>query len=165
MSGEKMRVSSSSSTKQLCRGKPSDVSTKWKGSTTTSPPVHGHINLPSNTGNLIPNAYYQQFKGWYEVSHVPETDRAEEQKKFLSSFKWRHTVNTKTKCPWTAPSRPREDQRRNSNDCRLHRIIAQDKQNRSLSPEPYSNDSGPCHRHSSRCGHKHRIRSRSQNHS
>ena len=36
---------------------------------------------------------------------------------FLISFKWRHTVDPKAKRPWIAPSRPRDDQRRNYNDC------------------------------------------------
>ena len=87
-SREQMRVSNFSLTKQLRRGKPIDVSTKCKGSLTTPPPLHGHTKLPPNTGNHIPNDYYQQFKGWYEASHVSKMDHSEEQKKFLSAFKW-----------------------------------------------------------------------------
>ena len=79
--GKQMRVNNSLSTKKLRRGKPSNVPTKWKGSVTTPPPVQGNIKLPPNTYNLIPNAYYQQFKGWYEASRVPETDHSEDQKK------------------------------------------------------------------------------------
>ena len=97
-------------------GKPSDVLTKWKGSLTTPPPVQEHTNILPNTGNLIPNAYYQQLKGWYEVSCVPEIDRSEYQKKCLTAFKWQHTVDPKDKRPWTAPSRPRKYQHRNYND-------------------------------------------------
>ena len=91
--------------KQLHREKQSDVPAKWKSSPATTPQVKGHINLPPNTGNLIYNAYYQQFKGWYEASRLPEVDHSEEQKNFLNTFKWKHTVDPKAKRPWVAPSR------------------------------------------------------------
>ena len=76
MSGEQMR--NLSLTKQLCHGKSRNVPTKWKGSVATPPPVQRHIKLPPSTGSLIPNAYYQKFKGLYEASRVPETDRSED---------------------------------------------------------------------------------------
>ena len=134
-SRKQMRIGNSSSTKQLCRGKPSDVSIKLKGSITKPPPVHGKINLPPNIGNLIPNDYYQQFKGWYEASCLPERERSDEQKKFLSSFKWRHTMDPNVKRPWTAPSRPRADQRCIYDDHCLRRDRGQNKWSRSPSSD------------------------------
>ena len=62
-SRDQMSVINLSSIKQLRRGKPSDVSNKWKGSLTTPPPVQGHNKFPPTSGNLIRNAYYQQIKG------------------------------------------------------------------------------------------------------
>ena len=141
-STEKIRVSNFLSKNQLHRGKLSDVSTKWKGSLTTYPLVHGHTKLPHNIDNLLPNAYYQHFKGWYEASRVPEMERSEEQKKFLSSFKWQHNVDPKNKLPWTAPSQPREDQHRNYDDHCSGRVTGRDKWSRSPSSELCSDDSG-----------------------
>ena len=75
-SEEKMRVDNSSSAKQFCRGKQSNASlSKWKSSSTaTISKFQGSTKLLPNTGNLIPNAYYQQFKVWYEASRVQEAD-------------------------------------------------------------------------------------------
>ena len=120
-SGEQMRVGNSSSTTQLRRGETANVASAKKGSWKTPSPAQDRIKLPPNTGNLIPNAYYQQFRGWYEASRVPETDRSNEQKNFLSSFKWKHTVDPKAKRPWNPPGRPRDDQRRNYDDRRSRR--------------------------------------------
>ena len=105
-SGEKMRIDNSSSTKQIRHGKQSDVLTKWKSScTATIPKVQGHTKLPPNTGNLIPNDYYQQFKGWYEASRVQEANRSDEQKTFWSTFKWRHMIDPNAKRTWVTPNR------------------------------------------------------------
>ena len=80
--------------------------TKLKSiSTATVPKAKDSTKLPPNTGNLISNAYYQKFKGWYEASHVQEADRSDEQKVFLATFKWKHTVDPKAKHTWVAPIR------------------------------------------------------------
>ena len=73
--------------------------------------INGYIKLLPNTCNLIPNAYYQQFNGWYKASCVPEADRSEDQKEFLTFYNWRHTVDPMVKRPLIAPNRPRDDQR------------------------------------------------------
>ena len=151
-SGEQMRVGNSSSTAQLRRGKQSDAASKGRSGRNTPPPAHGHTKLPPNTGNLIPNAYYQQFKGWYEASRVPEKDRSDEQNKFLSSFKWKHTVDPKAKRPWNPPTRPRDDQRRKYDDRHSRRARGRDKRRRSPSSDSYSDDSAPSRRHRSRRG-------------
>ena len=166
-SGEKMRVGNLSSTKQLRRRKQSNVSpVKWKSScTATIPKVQGHTKLPPNTGNLIPNAYYQQFKGWYEASRVQEADRSEEQKTYLSTFKWKHTVDPKAKRPWVAPNRQRDDQRRNYDDRRSRRARGHSKRSRSPSSDSYSDDSASRPRPRSRRARRHGSRSRSQNRS
>lgn len=57
-----MRVGNVLLTAQLRRGKLSDVDGARKGSRNTPPPAHGHTKLLLDTGTLIPNACYQQFK-------------------------------------------------------------------------------------------------------
>ena len=87
---------------------------KWKSSCTTKiQKVQGHTKLSPNIGNLVPKAYYQQFKGWYEASRVQEAEHSDEQKTFLSTFKWKHTVDPKAKRTRVAPNRRNNNKRRN----------------------------------------------------
>lgn len=67
-----------------------------------------------------------------------ETDRLEEQKNYLSSFKWKHTVDPNGKCSWTTLTRPRDDQRYRYNNRRLCCAWEREKQNMSLSSNSYS---------------------------
>jgi len=51
----------------------------------------GLPKLPNNKGNLIPHSYYLQFKEWFEVMRIPETDRTADEADRIKSFKWKHT--------------------------------------------------------------------------
>jgi len=165
-SGEQMRVGNSSSTAQLRRSKTADAVPARKGSWKTPPPAQERTKMPPNTGNLVPNAYYKQFKGWYEASSVPEADRSNEQTKYLSSFKWQHTKDPKAKRPWNPPGRPREDQRRNYDDRRSRRARGGGgKRHRSPSSESYSEDDAHSRHRRSRRGRSNRNRSPSQSRS
>ena len=165
-SGDQICVSNSPLTKQLRRSKQSNMLTKWKSScTATIPKVKGHIKLPPNAGNLIPNTYHKAFKGWYEASCVQEADQSEEHKTFLTTFKWKHTIDPKAKFPWVAPNRHRDDQRRNYDDRRSRCARVHSKRSRSSSSDSYSDDSASRHRPCSLRVRRHESRSRSQNRS
>ena len=162
-----MRIDNSSSTKQLCRAKSSNATlTKWKSSSTaTFSKVKYSTNLPPNTGNLIPNAYYKQFREWYEASRVQESDRSNEQRNFLTHFKWKHTVDPKAKRAWVAPNRQNDNRRHNNDDRRSRRARGRTKRNRSPSSDSYSDDSAPRSRHTSRRARRRESSSRSRNRS
>ena len=51
----------------------------------------GLPKLPNNKGNLIPHSYYLQFKEWFDVMRIPETDRTADEADRIKSFKWKHT--------------------------------------------------------------------------
>ena len=96
---------------------------------------------------------------------MKEVDRSEEQKNYVTTFKWKHTVDLKANRPWFSPNRQRDDQRRNYDDGRFRRARGNIKRSRSPSSESYSDDSASRHRHRSRCARHHRSCSRSQNRS
>jgi len=60
-----------------------------------------------NTGNLIPNAYYKQLKGWFEASRVPAKECTEEQINYLSTFSWIHPISQGS-TPMVWPCRSQE---------------------------------------------------------
>jgi len=165
--GELLRTDVLSSSKQLRRMRSGDVtSTNRKSSpTTTVPKVRDLTKLPPNTGNLIPNAYYKQFREWYEASRVQESDRSNEQRNFLTHFKWKHTADPKTKRAWVAPTRQNDNRRRNNDDRRSRRARGRTKRNRSPSSDSYSDDSAPRSRHTSRRARRRESSSRSRNRS
>ena len=94
---------------------------------------------------------------------MPGEEHSEEQTPFLTTFKWRFTVEPKVKRPWVSPGRSRDDQRRNYDDRRSRRDRVHSKRSRSPSSESYSDDSVSRHRHCLSRGLHHRSRSRSQN--
>ena len=133
--------------------------------------------LPSNTGNLIPHSYYLQFKAWYDVMRIPEVSRSDEQKAFISSFKWKHTKN---KMPGN--SRPggggdynRHPARRNNDrnriprqDSHVSRRAHRHRHSRSRSPSSDSDSRRRSRRGRHSSSHRHDrsySRSRSRSHS
>ena len=60
-------------------------------STKREPDKGGLPKLPSNKGNLIPHSYYLQFKEWFDVMRIPETDRTADEVDKIKGFKWKHT--------------------------------------------------------------------------
>jgi len=142
---------------QLRRAKNTDLPpSSYVAPTKAHSQTQGSTKLPPNTGNLIPNAYYKQFKGWYEASRVPAKDRSEEQINYLSSFVWKHTVDPKAKRPWSAPTGRKKEYQRNTDRCSSRRGRGRNRRDRSESSESSSDDSGSRRRHSSRRGRKRR---------
>ena len=147
---------------QLRRAKNTDLpSSSYVAPTKAHSQTQGSTKLPPNTGNLIPNAYYKQFKGWYEASRVPVKERTEEQINYLSSFSWVHTVDPKAKRPWSAPTGRKKEYQRNTDRRSSRRARGRSRRDRSESSDSYSDDSGSRRRHSSRRGRKRRSYSSS----
>ena len=155
-SGTDIQDSSKPKKLQLRRAKNTDLP-PFDGVTFKTPPqVGGTIKLPPNTGNLIPNAYYKQFKGWYEASRVPVKERTEDQINYLSSFSWVHTQDPKAKRPWNPPAGRKKEYQRNTDHRSSRRARGRSRRDRSESSDSYSDDSEPRRRHSSRRGRKRR---------
>jgi len=112
--------------------------------------------FPPNTGNLIPNAYYKQLKGWFEASRVPAKERTEEQINYLSSFSWVHTRDPKAQRPWSGPAGRKKEYQHNTDRRSSRRARGRNRRDRSESFDSQSDDSGPRRRHSSRRGRKRR---------
>ena len=112
--------------------------------------------FPPNTGNLIPNAYYKQMKGWFEASRVPAKERTEEQINYLSSFTWVHTRDPKAQRPWSGPVGRKNEYQRNTDRRSSRCARGRSRRDRSESFDSYSDDSGSHRRHSSRRGRKRR---------
>ena len=155
-----MRNSGQPTKSQLRRAKNNDVPPVAGTGFKSQPQQGGSIKLPPNTGNLIPNAYYLQLKGWYEASRVPVKDRSEAQINYLSAFKWKHTTDPKAKRPWNPPDRRKGEYQRNADHRSSRRARGRDRRDRSESFESYSDDSAPSYRHRSRRGRKRRTDSK-----
>ena len=153
--------------------------TRLRRAGTTSAPIPKKVKFepskgpslarcPPNTGNLIPHSYYLQFKEWYDVSRIPEKDRTEENKSFLTGFKWKHT-SPKTKAAWVPRNNDRQHGGRGGGrDNRSSRRSRHDSHHRRRSPSssPDRSDSDRSrHRRSRRSGKRNRSpqsRSRSR---